>query len=167
MTRSNRPYAICLEPVGVVEEGLPPGEKSTSRFTVVGRIRFYEPYTRALDGLEEYSHAWILTWLDRAERRLVARPRGAPSPLGAYATRSPSRPNPIGLTLVEILEVDPPILIVRGLDAYPGTPVLDVKPYDYMDVVCEPRVPSWVEAEWRRRRSVYEKLAPWLGPCHG
>jgi tRNA (Thr-GGU) A37 N-methylase len=66
--------------------------------------------------------------------------------MGAFAVRTNLRPNPIGLTVVELLKVEGNVLEVRGLDAFDGTPVLDIKPYDPWDVVKQVRVPAW----WRR-----------------
>jgi tRNA-Thr(GGU) m(6)t(6)A37 methyltransferase TsaA len=73
----------------------------------------------------------VLTWLDRAERDvLTTRPRDDVTrpEAGVFSTRSPDRPNPIGLHTVEVLAVDGTRLLVRGLEALDGTPVLDVKP---------------------------------------
>jgi tRNA-Thr(GGU) m(6)t(6)A37 methyltransferase TsaA len=73
----------------------------------------------------------VLTWLDRAERTVQrVHPRSDPDQpeLGVFSTRSPDRPNPIGLHLVEIVAVDGLRLRVRNLEAIDGTPVLDVKP---------------------------------------
>jgi len=73
----------------------------------------------------------LLTWLDRASRdTLVLRPRGdlTRAPTGVFSTRSPDRPNPIGLHRVTVLEVDGLRFLVRDLEALDGTPVLDIKP---------------------------------------
>ena len=73
----------------------------------------------------------VLTWLDRADRTvLVTRPRDDPArpPTGVFSTRSPDRPNPIGLHRVRILAVDGPRVRVSDLEALDGTPVLDLKP---------------------------------------
>lgn len=81
----------------------------------------------------------VLTWLDRAARDvLVVHPRGDPArrPAGVFATRSPDRPNPIGLHPVTVLAVDGPTLRVSGLEALDGTPVLDLKPA----LACRPSV---------------------------
>ena len=70
--------------------------------------------------------------------------------LGVFATRTMFRPNPIGLTLVELLKVEGNVLTVKGLDAYDGTPVLDVKPFDAWDNATDAKVPEWwkkLEAE--------------------
>ncbi|MCG2895007.1 MAG: SAM-dependent methyltransferase, partial [Vulcanisaeta sp.] len=76
-------------------------------------------------------------------------------------------PNPIGLSVLELVKLEPPRLWLRGLDAWTGTPILDIKPYDYYDIVKRPRVPREFEEEWLRSYSEksYEKHAPWLGPC--
>jgi len=76
--------------------------------------------------------------------------------LGVFATRTNLRPNPIGLTLCELVKVEDNVLTVRGLDAYNDTPVLDVKPYDLWDCVPNARMPEWwkkLEAEKQPRGS--------------
>jgi tRNA-Thr(GGU) m(6)t(6)A37 methyltransferase TsaA len=85
----------------------------------------------ALDDLQVGAEVLLLTWLDRAQRDVLAvHPRGDERrPLtGVFATRSPDRPNPIGLHRVTILAVEGPRLRVSGLEALDGTPILDVKP---------------------------------------
>ena len=63
--------------------------------------------------------------------------------LGVFATRTMLRPNPVGLTLVELVKVDRNVLTVRSLDAFDGTPVLDIKPFDSWDNVETAKVPEW------------------------
>jgi tRNA-Thr(GGU) m(6)t(6)A37 methyltransferase TsaA len=85
----------------------------------------------ALDGVEVGDSIVLLTWFDRADRDvLVVHPRGDKSrpPTGVFATRSPHRPNPIGLHRVEVLEIDGPRVKVSDLEALDGTPIVDVKP---------------------------------------
>jgi tRNA-Thr(GGU) m(6)t(6)A37 methyltransferase TsaA len=79
--------------------------------------------------------------------KLTVHPRGRIDikKAGVFATRSPHRPNPIGLTLVKILSKRGRILRVKGLDAYDGTPVLDLKPYDRHDSTPRARVPFWLK----------------------
>lgn len=92
---------------------------------------FEERYAAALDGLAPGTAAVVLTWLDRADRETLAvHPRGdASRPVtGVFATRSPDRPNPIGLHDVEILAVEGTRVHVRHLEAIDGTPILDLKP---------------------------------------
>jgi tRNA-Thr(GGU) m(6)t(6)A37 methyltransferase TsaA len=88
-------------------------------------------YAAALDGLAPGSDVVLLTWLDRSDREVLAvHPRGdTERPLaGVFATRSPDRPNPIGLHDVQILDIDGTRVHVRTLEAVDGTPVLDIKP---------------------------------------
>ena len=106
-----------------------------------GRIVFAPAYRdpAALRGLEEFSHIWLIWQFDRALRQgwspTVRPPRlGGNARMGVFATRSPFRPNPIGLSCVELSGVewdtpDGPVLHVRGADLVDGTPILDIKPY--------------------------------------
>jgi tRNA (Thr-GGU) A37 N-methylase len=65
--------------------------------------------------------------------------------VGLFATRTALRPNPVGLTVVELLERVENVLVVRGIDAFDGTPVLDLKPYDNWDAVVSIRLPEWAK----------------------
>ncbi|MGR6319693.1 tRNA (N6-threonylcarbamoyladenosine(37)-N6)-methyltransferase TrmO [Micromonospora soli] len=92
---------------------------------------FDEAYAPALDGLHAGADVLVLTWLDRADRDvLVVHPRGDLSrpETGVFATRSPHRPNPIGLHRVRVRQVDGVRVRVADLEALDGTPVLDLKP---------------------------------------
>ena len=112
-----------------------------------------EPDLRpGLRGLAEFSHLIVVTFLHRAsfdpDTHLVRRPRDlAEMPeVGIFAQRAKNRPNPIGVSCVELIAVDEERIRVRGLDAIDGTPVLDVKPYfrDF-DSPGSARVPEWVD----------------------
>ena len=88
-------------------------------------------YLPAMRDLVVGERVIVLTWLDRGDRDVLeVHPRGdlTRPRLGVFSTRSPDRPNPIGLHEVEILAIDGPRLRVRNLEAISGTPVLDVKP---------------------------------------
>jgi tRNA-Thr(GGU) m(6)t(6)A37 methyltransferase TsaA len=90
-----------------------------------------DAYVAGLSGLEPGDDALVLTWLDRARRDVLSvHPRGDPArpEQGVFATRSPDRPNPIGLHRVRIAEIDGGRVLVRDLEALDGTPVLDLKP---------------------------------------
>jgi tRNA-Thr(GGU) m(6)t(6)A37 methyltransferase TsaA len=85
----------------------------------------------ALRDLEVGAEAIVVTWLDRADRdTLVVHPRGDPNrpPTGVFSTRSPDRPNPIGLHRVEVLAIDDTRIHVRNLEAVDRTPIVDLKP---------------------------------------
>jgi formylmethanofuran dehydrogenase subunit E len=93
-------------------------------------IEIFPEYADGLKDIAQRPHLIILYWLDRADRRkLTAIPPHAKKEHGVFATRSPNRPNPIGLAVTDLLGIDGTRLMVRGLDALDGTPVLDIKPY--------------------------------------
>jgi tRNA-Thr(GGU) m(6)t(6)A37 methyltransferase TsaA len=80
--------------------------------------------------IEGFSHLYVLWVFDRSTGSdLLAHPPSDDRPHGVFATRSPRRPNPLGLTVVELLGREGPRLRVRGLDMLDGTPILDLKPY--------------------------------------
>lgn len=94
------------------------------------RIELFAPWQAALEGIAAYRHLEILYWLDRARRDLVRQnPKSdGRTFFGTFALRSPQRPNPIGLSQVRLIAVEPAALVVRGLDCLDGTPLLDIKP---------------------------------------
>jgi tRNA-Thr(GGU) m(6)t(6)A37 methyltransferase TsaA len=119
---------------------------------VESRVVLAPEYRAGLRGLGDFSHVLVVAWLHGARfepaRHLVRRPRGlAELPeLGIFAQRAKDRPNPIGVTVVELVAVDADGLVVRGLDAVDGTPVLDLKPhFPVFDAPAGARVPAWVE----------------------
>lgn len=141
-------------------------EQKTLHITPIGvlrkdengvRVELEPAYTPGLLGLELYSHVHILWWFDRRDNpedrsRLQVRSphRGTPGPMGVFASRSPSRPNPIALSTGRILNVDREqgILTLDWSDAEDGTPVLDIKPYSSgLDRVMETEEPYW-HADW-------------------
>jgi tRNA-Thr(GGU) m(6)t(6)A37 methyltransferase TsaA len=88
-------------------------------------------FLAGIEGIEAGNDLLVLTWLDRARRDLLrVHPRGDLSrpPQGVFATRSPDRPNPIGLHRVEVVGIDRDRLRVSQLEALDGTPILDLKP---------------------------------------
>jgi len=92
---------------------------------------FDPPVAEGLDGIAVGDELLVLTWLDRARRDVLrVHPRGDPAnpEQGVFSTRSPDRPNPIGLHRVTVLLIDGLRLLVRDLEALHGTPIIDVKP---------------------------------------
>ena len=106
-----------------------------------------------LADVEGFSHLYVLWVFDRVtDVELTAWPPADDRPHGVFATRSPQRPNPIGLTVVELLARDGCTLRVAGIDMLDGTPILDIKPY-LSNVSPERLRRGWLaEAESRRRR---------------
>ena len=94
-------------------------------------LAFEPAFADALDGIATGDVLLVLTWLDRARRDVLrVHPRGDPSRAqqGVFNTRSPDRPNPIGLHRVTVAEIDGTRMRVRELEALDGTPIVDVKP---------------------------------------
>ena len=143
---------IEMSPIGFVRRASS-GEDERNK-SLVSRIVLARDLAPALDGIEDWSHVYVIFWMDQVSR--AAEPvlhfpgtEEASSPLGILATRAPIHPNPIGLTLVELVGREENVLLVRGLDAYDGTPVLDIKPYPDWErgrfiVVTEFWAPEWV-----------------------
>lgn len=117
-----------------------------------GTIEMAPELEAGLTDIEGFSHLYVLWAFDRAAGfDLVVTPPTDDRPHGVFATRSPRRPNPIGLTVVELLWREGPRLGIRGVDMLDGTPVLDLKPY-LSSVPAERLRRGWLaEAEERRR----------------
>lgn len=140
-----------LEPIGIVKSSIQE-QIDEGWGAVISEIWINNELAAGLDGLENFSHAVIIFLMHQASfdivRDLKRRPRGrADIPeIGIFAQRAKHRPNPIGVTAVQVLGVSGTVLHVQGLDAIDGTPVLDIKPYvpafDHVDNVS---VPAWVE----------------------
>ena len=115
------------------------------------KIRLFPEFCAGLLGIEEFSHIVLLYWLNQRDneedrRTLLVFPRrhAVNFEVGVFACRSPSRPNPIGLCVAELVDVDGCTITVKGLDALQGSPVVDIKPYiPRADSVADARVPNW------------------------
>jgi tRNA-Thr(GGU) m(6)t(6)A37 methyltransferase TsaA len=139
---------IILTPIGFVRTNAVGDEVKDNN--KLSQIIIHDELAEALDGIAGFSHLFVLFWLheisDEQRKTLKVHPRGRRDLplLGVLATRTMLRPNPIGLTLVELVKVEGNVLTVRGLDAFDGTPVLDVKPFDSWDMAKDARVPQWL-----------------------
>lgn len=138
---------IVMKPIGFVKTAAVGDEVKDK--TRTSQIVIRSELTEALDGITGFSHIFVLFWLSqissRQRKTLKVHPRGRKDMplLGVFATRTNLRPNPIGLTLVELVKAEGNVLTVRGLDAFDGTPVLDVKPFDLWDIGKNARMPDW------------------------
>lgn len=154
--------SLKLRVVGVVKSPLQE-RRQDGWEEIVSEIIMDPDWNEGLEDLENFSHIIVLFWLNRItsqERRIIqVHPRGRLDlPLvGVFASRSPMRPNPIGMTVVQLLERRGNVLQVKGLDALDGTPVLDIKPYLPWDCVPEATFPSWVRQLGADHRASSEK----------
>jgi tRNA-Thr(GGU) m(6)t(6)A37 methyltransferase TsaA len=134
---------INIEPIGIVRSDFKdPHEKKVSKSGAV--IEIYPQYSDALLRLGEHSHIWVLGWFHAAVRNVLrVRPRinlDLPE-YGVFGMRSPSRPNPVGLTVTKLEAVEDNLLYVQRLDFIDGTPIIDIKPYFEQDIIFSPRTP--------------------------
>jgi tRNA (adenine37-N6)-methyltransferase len=142
---------VSIRPIGIVRNGVTvprPDGWTGLRSDIILR----EELAEMLDGIEGYSHIFVVFAFDRvpeSEFRARVRPLGDPRipEQGVLATRSQLRPSPIGISAVRLLKRRRNILRVEGLDAIDGTPVLDLKPYfPNYDAVPGAAVPQWAIA---------------------
>ena len=146
---------IALETIGYVRTKATEKDLRTHRGEILSEVVLNEEYANGLKGIEEYSHLFVLFWLHKvgkSERRdLLIHPKHREDlpEVGIFSTRQRNHPNPIGLTVVELVGRASNVLRVKNLDALDGTPVLDIKPYNQRDIAERIRVPDW----WLRSQS--------------
>lgn len=140
---------MTLEPIAMVKNDVKEmGRRDWDK--VISQLIFRPDFEDALEGLKEFSHLIVLFWFHLS-------PAGASAPhktypqmrqdlplVGVFATRSPIRPNPLGMAVVKLEGHIKNVLIVTGLDALNGTPILDIKPYLPGDSIAKIKVPDWV-----------------------
>ena len=141
---------IVMRPIGYVHNNVE-NKKDVAWGQDVSTIHLEEEYYSGLEGLSDFSHAIIIYHLDKAvydkEKHLQRRPQNRDDMprVGIFSQRGKDRPNRIGMTSVQIVNVEDTQLNVKGLDAIDGTVVLDIKPYypvyDKKDAI----VPEWVD----------------------
>ena len=154
-----KPFKIDLKPIGIVKTSFS-NEEIKARWAkgVEAEIQVFEEYGEALEGIDGYSHLFVLFYMhevsEEQRNTLKVRPRRFARyglkledlPLvGVFSVSSPHRPNPIGLTIVRLLQRRDNILKVDGMDAFDGTPVLDLKPYSPDRCKHEIQLPAWTE----------------------
>ena len=122
-----RPVGIIRSPFAAAGE-IPKGKGA--KHEAEGFIEVLPEFEQGLTDIEGFSHLFVIWVFDRAEGyELLATPPTDTRPHGVFSTRSPRRPNPLGLSVVRLVGREGSRLRVRGLDMLDGTPVLDIKPY--------------------------------------
>ncbi len=138
---------IALKPIGFAKN------KEKKHFGnwrgVVTDLVLREEYKDALEGLKEYSHLIVVYWMHDVKtcdiRHVPQGKVGEVPEVGIFACRCPQRPNPIGISTVEIIRIKDNVVTVKGLDVIKDTPILDLKPYTpQYDAAADARVPDWV-----------------------
>jgi len=104
--------------------------KNAGGSDTICRIELDPRYAAALDKVETCSHLIVLYWMDRARRDLVVQtPRHYGEGRGTFALRSPVRPNPIALSVVQLVKIEGTTLLIKNIDCLDNTPLIDIKPY--------------------------------------
>jgi tRNA-Thr(GGU) m(6)t(6)A37 methyltransferase TsaA len=147
---------ICFDPIGYVKTEMSDEDIRKANGNVISKIIIKEEYIDGLQGLEGYSHILVISYLNKLRDFeigvLKVKPRRLTKyglkleelpEVGVFAVDSPARPNPIGLSIAEIIKIDKNVITVKGLDLFNETPILDIKPYSYERVVKEFKVPDW------------------------
>jgi tRNA-Thr(GGU) m(6)t(6)A37 methyltransferase TsaA len=144
--------SFTVRPIGYVQSAYAQTKDVAHRHDAwtadVSHIRLLPKYAKGLGGLEGYSHIAVLFWVHRAKEWKMPRNHNKPPYVKIFATRMPVRPNPIGMSVVELLQfsADNGELVVKGLDALDGTPIIDIKPYiPNFDSCTEACIPKWVQ----------------------
>jgi tRNA-Thr(GGU) m(6)t(6)A37 methyltransferase TsaA len=133
---------LTVEPIGIIHsEHHEPGKTPIQPVCAggsAGHIEVFPRFAEGLDDVEGFSHLHLIYWLHRMDEMVKAIPGTSPLkvvpflddvPRGVFATRTPVRPNPIGLSIVRLVERRGNDLLVEDLDVLDGTPLLDIKPY--------------------------------------
>ncbi|MDR1002857.1 MAG: tRNA (N6-threonylcarbamoyladenosine(37)-N6)-methyltransferase TrmO [Oscillospiraceae bacterium] len=142
--------SIILRPIGRVCSPVSKGV-DCGWGEVRSEIIIDDAYADGLSGLKQFSHIWVLFYMHKADfdksRHLLRRPQErSDMPLtGIFAQRAKHRPNPIGITAAEVVDVCESRILVKGLDAIDGSLVLDIKPYYPQYDKKEAAVPNWVD----------------------
>ena len=124
---------IELKPIGFVEHKAASVPRHCSVSSVEGRLVIDPQYQEGLQDIQPGQHIVVIFHFDRSAPftpdRLVQKPPHRSEKLGVFSICSPFRPNPLGLSVVEVLEVKDNVILVKGLDMLDGTPILDLKPF--------------------------------------
>ena len=116
---------------------------------VEGTIDIFSEFSQGLKDLENFSHIILLCHLHRTKKHnLIVTPSGRKKQRGLFATRSPNRPNPIGLSIVRLNQIQDNMLMITDLDILDGTPLLDIKPYFGEYQIIESLKIGWMEKEF-------------------
>ncbi len=122
-----------ISPIGVIRTPFKSSDEipiQSSKSDIIAEVEILPEYSEGLDSLDEFSHAILLYWFHRAKStKLKVIPFLDTKERGLFSTRAPSRPNPIGLSIVRVVQVKGNILRFKGADMLNDTPLIDIKPF--------------------------------------
>ncbi len=132
--KMNKTDEIKFRPIGIIHspfkeaKGVP--IQPSAAKGIEGKVEIFPEYTEGLEDIGNFSHIFLIYHLHLSRKySLKVKPYMDDKERGVFATRAPSRPNPIGISVVELLEVDGNMLHIKNVDIVDGTPLLDIKPY--------------------------------------
>ena len=133
MTMKND-ISITIRPVGVIHSSLTEAKGSPIQPVFAqdseGVVEVYEPFKQGLKDLEGFERIWLIYWFHKAAKsRLLVTPYLDSVERGLFATRAPCRPNPIGISSVQLSKIEDGRIYIAEVDILNGTPLLDIKPY--------------------------------------
>jgi tRNA-Thr(GGU) m(6)t(6)A37 methyltransferase TsaA len=150
---------IEYNPIGIVHtpfkdlNGIP--NQPSEAKGVEGTIVLFPEFQKGLKDLNGFSHIVLLCHFHMtSEHKLVIIPSGETKPRGLFSTRSPNRPNPIGLSIVRLNQIRDNLLMISDLDILDGTPVLDIKPYFRENQFVESIKTGWMEKSNKKRNYI-------------
>ena len=126
-------FVYSVKPIGTVHSSYITRDESTKSKVEehIGEIEVFKEYEEGLTDIEGFSHIAVIFWMHESTfKSLMVRPIHFPDQIhGVFATKHPDRPNPLGISILELLSRDGNILKVKGVDMIDKTPILDIKPY--------------------------------------
>jgi tRNA-Thr(GGU) m(6)t(6)A37 methyltransferase TsaA len=130
MSENNNDISIVMHPIGFVDNSIFEPASAREKKDTESMIVLKSEYAEGLDSITDFDKIQVFFYFHLSEVfSMIQKRRYDGKMAGVFASRSPKRPNGIGVTVVELLKVDNNILHVKGLDAINGTPILDIKPY--------------------------------------
>jgi len=162
VTADNENSMINIKPIGIVRSEF----QTPEQVPITGGsslVEIFPEYRSGLLRIEENSYLWIQMWFHKARRDILTVVPGKVNPnlpeYGVFCLHAVSRPNPIALSLVRLEQVRDNLLLVSGLDAIDGTPVLDIKPYYEQEIVFSPVTPYIRPLKREMRQEIFLKQA--------
>ena len=149
---------ICFEPIGIIHspfsslKGIP---IQSSQSEYIGKIEIFTKFIPALKDLDEFSHIYCLYYFDMVKLSvpLQSKPFLVDEIKGVFATRTPFRPNPIGLSILELLEIKENFIFVKNIDIIDKTPLIDIKPYvSQFDSIQTTKI-GWLQGQIKKKMS--------------
>lgn len=150
---------ITIRPIGIIEtpfnklEGMP--IQPSGATNVIGIIVIDKEYEQGLSDLEEFSHIILLYHFHQSNGYdLMVKPFMDDQKRGLFSTRAPRRPNPVGLSIVELIKREANRLTIKGIDVMNGTPLIDIKPYVPGFDTKEVTATGWLEKNYKKATSL-------------